>query len=153
MELYQVTYQLSMLVAAAVMLGLAVYAWQQRTAGGRRTFALLAAVLAIRMAASSFALSGSNYLLISDIRYLCDAVVPVLWFIFVVLYLGHRRVADAPGSDPAVGYPVLTLALVVTNPWHGLVWTAVTLTPNAPITVLVKSPGPWFWAHGVSQSC
>jgi PAS domain S-box-containing protein len=90
-----------------------------------------------------------NKLFWAKFQYFGIVTIPLTWFIFAVHYMG------APGwFDRWFKYrifltivPLLTLLLVWSNEYHGLVWRSVHLQAIGPMHMLGIEHGPWFWVY------
>jgi len=72
------------------------------------------------------------------------AVAP-LWLLFALDYAGRGAILAGRRAVVLAVVPLVTVALVWTNGWHHLVWTAVTPSSPAPGAPLVYGHGPAFW--------
>lgn len=152
MQWQSTPYALSLFLAAAAALVPALYSWQHRREAFPRTFALLMfslmvwsltyamEIMTTTMAAKTFWAQAS---------YFGIATAPPLLLLTAVQYTGYgsrwrqRRVRLLLWAPP-----LLTLALVWTNPWHGLIWQAATLDfLNGMIVRVVHVYGAGFWLH------
>jgi diguanylate cyclase (GGDEF)-like protein len=81
--------------------------------------------------------------------YVGIALAPVLWLLFAIGY-ARRQVHIAPALRNALGVvPLITLLLVFSNAWHGLMWQDVRLVSSNGFNALVTDPGPWFYVNAV----
>ena len=80
-------------------------------------------------------------------QYFGITAIPVAWFIFADLYGGASlRVAWFPRYRILLAVlPLLTLILVWTNDFHGLVWSHWQVRDLGLLRVLEVQHGPWFW--------
>ena len=81
----------------------------------------------------------------AKIEYLGILSVPVLWLIFVSQY--SRKDAWLIRRNMLLLWiiPVITLALVATNEWHGLIWSYIIPSPGRETELLIYKHGTWFW--------
>ncbi|MGB9956250.1 histidine kinase N-terminal 7TM domain-containing protein [Haloferax prahovense] len=137
-------------VGAVIFVVLAAYLFRRRTARRLVPGATLGAVLLFAsgfwMGTYALELSVTDFsakVLLNQLGYFGIAPLPLLWFAYVVRHAGVKlesRVAWA-----ALGsVPVAVVALVLTNPWHGLIWTDLWLNADHGFVVLVNEHGVAF---------
>jgi len=132
----------------AIILALIVnlVVWNQRNAPGRLAFCgLMTAVIiwAIASVGEFTAVSYSSKVLWSKISYIGIVNTPPAWLLFAANY-SHRK-----GWQSGKQYlwlwiiPSVILLLVMTNEWHGLIWSSI-----IPIS---KEVGAWLiYHHGIA---
>jgi len=82
--------------------------------------------------------------LIAQLQYFGIASVPVLWLSVALSYGGHHLVLSR--WYPLLWViPVLTVAIAISNEFHGLLWQRFDLIPGEP--GLSIEYGPWFRAN------
>jgi diguanylate cyclase (GGDEF)-like protein/PAS domain S-box-containing protein len=88
--------------------------------------------------------STASKLLYAQLAAVGSTLMPVLWFLFALAY-------SAPGFRIRRGIlvllwviPVITIALILTNDWHHLVWQSITRSSPASDAYMVVVRGPWF---------
>jgi len=134
------------LLSAGLTLALAVISLLRRRVRGARQLALLlfaAGWWAAFEAAITLTAGVEAKLLWMQVQYIGMAAAPLLFLRFALSYSGtETRLARAAS---AIVLPVCatTLAMVWTNPLHGLVWRAAHLDVTGRLLVLER--GPWFW--------
>ncbi|NCB08355.1 MAG: PAS domain S-box protein [Bacteroidia bacterium] len=79
----------------------------------------------------------------SQLSYLGIAFTPGCYFFFAVSFSQKSNYVTRKNILLSLILPVITLALVLTNQQHRLVWSDVTLDPVANIAHYHH--GPWFW--------
>jgi PAS domain S-box-containing protein len=137
-------------LAAAVALGLAVYAWPRRAAPGAAPFILLMSALAVFASFYAVELAAVDMqvkLLCAQIEYAGIVVLPAGWFLTVAGFVRRERALRRSTGLLLLVVPALTLLLVWTNDLHGLIWRSVRLTSAGGFTALDVAYGPWFWLH------
>ncbi len=87
-------------------------------------------------------------ILFSKLQYMAVIIITVGWLIFTLQYTGHEKWVTRRNMILISLIPLITLLLVFTNEYHGLVWSNVT-TREGPFVTSVYSHGPWFWVHTV----
>ena len=142
---------LVLLAVAVVTAGLAAYA-RQRDGYGTRSFARLLLVFAAYSATHAVGLLTpveSTRLLLSRIQWVATASVPLAWLLFALEYTGHDELLTPRIVGTLSAVPILTVVIVWTNPWHGLMWTHNSLDVVNGFAILDQEFGPWFWVYVV----
>jgi len=88
----------------------------------------------------------------TNLQYLAIVSLPVVWFQFGTQFLnpGEDKQPRSRRRDLALWLiPGLTVLLVWTDPWLGLVRTNLQLRSVSGFVVLTKDFGPWFWFSAV----
>jgi PAS domain S-box-containing protein len=147
---WQATAPSAILVLSACLgLVIAVVIWRRGSAPAARPCSLLLVAAAAWAGMAAFehaAVDPAAKVAFAKLEYPGIVSVAPLWLTFALAYTGRRRWLTPARAAALWVVPVLTLALVWTNEWHGLVWPRVTpqsLVPGAP---LVYAHGPAFWA-------
>ncbi len=144
-------YLLVILVLTAILHGaFAVYAWRKRATTGASVFGLINLALAIWLAGYAGELAGPTFdskLLWAQTEYFGIVAIPVLWFLFA---LEQRTPARTQRWLWALWImPALTLVMVWTTTWHGLLWSTIELVDAEQLASLHVTHGLWFWIHSV----
>jgi PAS domain-containing protein len=127
---------------------LAGYAWRRRREPGARAFVALmvaftvfsglhAAGLLTRDPALRIALEAGQWVGVT--------AVPVCWMAFALTYTGYDWLATPRTLAALSVVPAVTLGLVVTNPYHGLVFAENVPLEVAGLMLVEQTFGPWFW--------
>ena len=139
-----------LLVTAAISGGLALYAWQRRSAVGAAPFALLmlgvagwSLVYALRLGSTDLAAK----LFWAKARYVAIVVVPSSWLAFVLQYTGRGKLLTPRNVAILAIVPVFTLVLVWTNDVHHLFWSDIGLERTSSLVVWSATHGPGFWVY------
>jgi PAS domain S-box-containing protein len=139
-----------LIAAAATAGGVACYAWAQRHVPGAVALCGLMLAVAWWSTGYAFELSGSSLsaqLTWAKIEYLGIVLLPPAWLVFALHYTGRERWLTGRFGVAVMAVPLVTLGLVWTNEFHGLIWSRVTLSMDGPIPALELVHGPWFWIH------
>ena len=85
------------------------------------------------------------------LQYPGAVVTPVAWFAFALNYANGARRSSALTLLLMSIIPVITLCLVATNGWHGLIWKSTSLVSTSDLSFvgLVVDGGPWSVVWGV----
>ena len=141
-------YMLAQSVGALVSLLAAVVAWRRRSSPGGIVFALMMSAVAIWTFAVSMEEGSVGIpakVLFSKISYLGAVSAAPLFLLFARSF----RHGDRPFRTPSVlllwVIPAASFALTVTNEWHGLIWSSVTLAQPPAGNLAVYAHGPAWW--------
>src|SRR6266516_6758555 len=139
-----------MIASAVVSTALAYFAWHRRPAPGATAFCLL--MLAVSEWALAYALELvspdlPSTLLWDNIGWLGSLSAPTLWLVFALQYTGRERWLSRPIVARLFVEPLVTLLLVWTNQFHGLVENNISLDYNAPFSALIVGYGAWYWLN------
>jgi len=135
-----------LLLLAALAVGLAHLVWR-RYRGPQATWCallLLAAsgwMLGYAFELGSAALSAK--VLWAKLQYLPIVMVPYIWLSFVVAYTDRARWLTRRNLALLAVEPLVTLALVWTSKYHGLLYRNTRLDPSG--SFLAADYGLWFW--------
>jgi len=138
------------IIATIISLCLGWFGCRHRHAAGAKAFVainLSHTIWASMQILSVSSVSLENKIFFSKIQYLGIVATPVCWLLFAITYTGYGRLLYSFKSLLLAVIPVITLILVSTNEFHGLVWSAVGLNPTAPFSSLVINHGRWFLVH------
>ena len=130
-----------LLLAAAPTAWLGLLAWQRRRAPGALALALTAGVVTAWCVLAAVDSTSSNpavKLILSNLEYVCQALLPVLWLLVVLDFIGsHSWLRRAQASLFVI--PAVTVALALTTPF---------LNTTAPVTASTPlNNNPWFWVQ------
>ena len=141
---------LTLVLLATIVVGVAaaILAWKERPEPGAVP---LAALLAGQIWWSVFLVFDLNAttlaakVLFSDVRWLGVVVIPVAWLLFALAYTGRDRYLRPRYVALLSIVPAITVALALTNQFHGLIYADSRLVEEGGRVILDRSPGPWFW--------
>jgi PAS domain S-box-containing protein len=142
-------YTLPVLFASVVAARLMVLAWRQRDLEYAPPFALLCAAVALWMLAYAGELAAVEppaKLWFLRLKFVGVVACPLAWLAYALAYAGHRRLARR-ALPFALILPLITLALIWTNQWHGLFWRSITPVNYRGWAMTAVVYGPWFWVH------
>jgi len=141
----------------ALVVGSALLALAVGLAALRRRPDPMAVPLALLMAAAvswavphaiSMAATGEAATLFWErMRYPATVLSPIAYFGFSVAYAGYDRWLSRRRLALLSAVPFVTVVLVWTNPFHGLFWASVSVTPVGGVTIVESVPGPWYWIN------
>jgi PAS domain S-box-containing protein len=144
-------YAILLVITAAISAALALYSRRRYLAARTGWFALL--MLAVSVWSLSYALELSNdslsgKLFWSKVEYLGITTIPALWLAFALQYTGRERWLTRRNRFLLAIEPIVTLLLVWTNEFHGLIWQSTKLDTSGSFAMLdIKLYGAFFWVH------
>lgn len=146
-----VTLPLLLLINTGVALVILQTAWQRRRTRGAVPFFWMVLAVAFWSVTAAMELVVADVyqkLLWSKLQYFSITSLPALWFAFALEYGQaegqHSRIRPIHLALLWV-IPVITLVLALSNEWHGLIWSDVTLIQPAPHALARYEHGVWFW--------
>ncbi|MFC3477251.1 sensor histidine kinase [Halobacterium litoreum] len=104
------------------------------------------AVWTLGYAAELSATTRATQLLFARVQYVGNAFTPLLWFGYVLAYVGHADAVDRRWWAALAVPPVAVVALAVTYPATDLLWTSVETVRTRDFAVLVTDHGVLFYA-------
>lgn len=143
-------YLLPTFTAGGVTTLLAAYAWGKRDTRAALPFTVMMVGLAIWSVGYGIELGFTTLkpmLFWDRVAFIGSVIVPTAWLLLAVEYAGY----DAWLTRTRVGLltvePLVTLALVWTNEFHGLIWRHTALDSTGAITKPQLTFGPGYWAN------
>ena len=135
---YENVYIGALLISGGFALTVAAWLWSEDLGLEAKVFTAFMAlhpIIAVLVAAELLAPAGSDLALALYGVHIA-AVLPVvpLWFVFAALYTDRRHWLSRPLLGAIALWVVVTAALELTNPLHGLLWSEY---------VVVQSPFPY----------
>jgi N-terminal 7TM region of histidine kinase len=143
-------YVLPVITSAVVAAALAYSAWQRRPAPGATSFSLLMLAVAEWSLAYALELASPDLptiLFWDNMAWLGAAFAPTLWFAFALQYTDQARWLTRRNVALLAIEPLITLLLVWTNGFHGLVESNIRLDTSGSFSALVVTYGPWYWIN------
>ncbi|MFB6084969.1 MAG: histidine kinase N-terminal 7TM domain-containing protein [Halorientalis sp.] len=145
-------YVLALCVPVTLVAAFAVETWRRCDGPGVGALRLL--LLSVGLWAGGTALTllapdRATWVTFEQVAWTGRIGVPVAWVLFALRYTGYGdRVTRR--STAALALPgAVMLALVWSNPIHGLVWSDVRLVHAAGVAVGLQTQGPAYWAFTV----
>ncbi len=149
-------YILLLIGLAALGAYLGIYSWHRRTAPGAKMYAIfmLAMVSYIICYAMEYVSADlATKIIWSKLEYISPAIVPLAWLGFSFEFTGRARWLSRSKLALLSAMPAITLALVWTNEYHGLIWSVIPLEVGVPFRImLVSTYGAWFWVFWAYNS-
>lgn len=138
-------------VTAAISLGVARTMWR-RASPGARTCATLMVAIALWSAAYACELASTaqaTQLAWAPVEYLGILFAPVAWFVFALRFTGRDGWLGRGALTILAVVPVVLYGLVLTDPWHHLVYAQADTIRDGRWLVLKLVYGPAGWANVV----
>lgn len=140
--------------ALAMLVATCVTAWRRRERPeARALFALGVACAGWVLVNSAEVIAptpGATYR-IAQFAYLFSASSSVAWFVFACAFTDHVAWLRKAPALAAAALLATGVALVFTNPLHGLMWRSATYVPVHGLLGIRVVHGPWFYVYaGVS---
>lgn len=124
-------YTLFLLLAAGIVFGLAFLLRRHRHALGAGALAVMMLAAGLWDLGAGLELSAADHfykVLWAKLQYLGIVAIPVAWLAFAVVYTGRESWLSRRNLALLCVVPAITLLLVATNEYHGLIWSQVELT-------------------------
>ncbi len=138
------------LLSAAFLGGLGVYCWLYRTVPVTTSIAqvmFLCAGLALDYAFDLSSVSLPDKLFWMKGRFFFLAVVPVLWLVMIVRYIGQESLVTGQRLAALFVVPAITVILAWTSDHHTLFRYNYHLDTSGLFPILLWNSGPWYWIH------
>jgi PAS domain S-box-containing protein len=152
MEFQFSPYLLPLIGAALVSGWVAAYVWTRRSTRSAPALVLLALAIMVWSLGYAFEIASTGLaakLFWGKVEYLGIVTVPLFWFIFAYNHASRDKQMSPRTILLASLVPGITLVLVFTTEWHGLVWQDIGVQTADNFSALQVSHGPWFWVHSV----
>lgn len=143
-------YVLPVIASAVVSAAVAGFIWHRRPAPGATSFCLLMLAVAEWSLAYALELVSADLptiLFWDNITWIGAAFAPMLWLAFTLQYSGRARWLTRRNIAILMVEPLLTLLLVGTNQFHGLVENAIRLDTSSSFAALEVTNGVWYWIN------
>ena len=136
--------------AAVISWALSLIAWRRRDVPGGGYFSLM--LLGVGFWCLLYALEGALAgitlkTVVAEAEYLGIVSVPVFWLLFALRYTGLDGALSKRRIALFFVVPAATLLLLVTNQFHGLMWSSAGHVSPGSFPALLVSHGPFFWVH------
>jgi signal transduction histidine kinase/CheY-like chemotaxis protein len=136
---------LPLVIAPALLLPLAVYAFRHRQVRGAIWYCALLLAIALWSAAYAWELGAPDFpqkLLALRIKYIGVIALPIVWIGFVLDFVARERAAVRRTTRRLLAVALVFLAAAWTNEWHELFWGRLTLEPSGTLyTFTGRGPG------------
>lgn len=149
-------YAIPLLIGAIPTLDLAAIAWRHRSHQAARYFALFSLAVACLMITYGLELMSASLPLMMiwvKLEYIFLLSIPVLWFLFVLVYSGYEHLINRTRIILLFLIPAIHLFTVWTNEYHGLNWQTVGVQMVGDIVLFDRTYGPAFWIDIIYLYC
>ncbi|HMQ52581.1 MAG TPA: histidine kinase N-terminal 7TM domain-containing protein [Anaerolineae bacterium] len=139
-----------LLLAGLVSVLLGIYAWRRRSTTGATAFTLLTLTVAIWSFGYVLEIaSGDRAVKIfwAKVQYFGITGTPLAWLAFALQFTNREKWLTRRNIALFAVIPLLTIPIVWTTEWHGLLWSRIDFDPQAPFEPLKLSYGLWFWVN------
>ena len=143
-------YTVLLFTAAALAAAMAISAIKMRPNLGTRSFALLMSAVTFWAIVAVFeviSLDQFTKIFSHSFKYLFIVIVPITWLTFGLYYANRLRRWQRLHLILLMIIPVVTLALIVTNDRHELMFTSLEWHHGNNGLLIFRNFGPWFWVH------
>jgi PAS domain S-box-containing protein len=142
-------YIVPIFLAAGVSLSVAVYIWRQHSAVAAPAVLLMVsvAVWTLAYALEIGSTDLANKIFWGKVKYLGVTTVPSIWLFLAVKYLGRKQWLTKRSLGFLSIEPIITLLLVWSNEFHGLIWTNFRMERVGSLYLKVSTHGLWWWVH------
>lgn len=146
------SYLILLYMSSAVCMALAVFLWdrfwRKRGVAPARTFAFMMAAVSFWALGCALALHsgdpGGTYLW-ERLKYAGMLLVPPLWFLFSLQWTGRDRKWPRAATASLFLASGMIMILVITDPWHHLVWAEFRFVRFGPYLFDEVVHGPVWW--------
>ena len=150
MHLQYTAYAMLIAITAALSAALTVIAWRRHDVRAAKPFVLLTLAIFEWSLGYAFELSSADLATQIDwakLEYFGIVGVPLTWFVFTLIYTGREQWLSRRKLILLAVEPLITVLLVWTNDWHGLVWSNVATRTVQSFSMFAPTYGAWFWIH------
>lgn len=141
-------YYTPLIIAVGLSLLTGFYSWQYRSRPEGKALLVLS-LSVVWWATLNIFEYGFNDLAVKSffakLEYFGIEVAPVAWMIFVAIYTDQWKWLNRRNLLLLAIIPVVTLIMMFTNEYHGLMRYDVALDTSGPFSVITKTYGVWFW--------
>jgi len=143
-------YTIPLIVAATLSATSALYIWRRHRVAAARTMALILLIGTGWIVGYALELASADLhtkVFWNNAQYPAVTIVSIAWLVFTLQYTGREKWVTRCNVAVSSIIPAITLILVFTNEYHGLMWSRIELNTEGPFAVLSYIYGIWFWVH------
>ncbi len=147
---------IALCIAAVIGVWLTLLVWRKRGVPGAVPFVILSAALtewSFTYALEIGAKTLEAKIICAQFQYIGIAMIPVGWFLFAQGYLRYELWLRRRRIALLLIIPVLTILIGFTNQAHHLLWAAVELNTDGPLSVMDATYGVWWMVFFVYSYC
>jgi PAS domain S-box-containing protein len=149
-HLHSTTFGILLLTGAAISAVLSFSAWKRRSVTGAIPFALLTLAVAEWSIGYAFEVMSealSTKVFWAEAKYFGIVIIPFAWLSFAIQYTGREKGLTRRTLILLTIEPLLTMLMVWTNHFHGLIWSDIQLKTIGSFSLCISTYGAWFWLH------
>jgi PAS domain S-box-containing protein len=142
-------YLIPYLISLALSTGVGLYAWRHRDVNGAASFALYALAQASMTLGYIFELPSASLeakIFWDNTQFVGMLVAPMATLAFALQYTGRKLSHPKRVWGTLTIVSLISLLLVFTDDWHGLIRSEAWLVPGEPFSALAYDFSPSFWA-------
>ncbi|MCA9904348.1 MAG: PAS domain-containing protein, partial [Anaerolineae bacterium] len=145
-------YSIPLAISAGISAWLAFLVWRRRPGPGVNPLVAILALILLWNVAYNFEIAvdaEAAKRLLAGIQYIAITLIPVSWLAFVLEYSGREKWLTQRNLMLLLIEPVIVVTIALTNRYHTLLYTSVTLLPEGSYSILLTQKGPVFWLHWI----
>ncbi|MBW2623895.1 MAG: PAS domain S-box protein [Deltaproteobacteria bacterium] len=150
MDLHYTHIALISFITSGISIAIAFISWKRRSTPSAFAVMLLMLAIAEWTFARTFealAVEMSFKVMWAKFEYFGIMSLPIFWLLFTLQYThSWNKIVTKRNISLLFIIPLITLILVFTNEWHGLIWQDIVPSPGRETDVLIYDHGIWFWA-------
>ncbi|GAB4502102.1 MAG: hypothetical protein Fur0035_16490 [Anaerolineales bacterium] len=146
------SFSLALFISSAISAWIAVIAYQRRKFQGASALMSIMAALtwwSLAYGMENLGNTAAWHILWASIGYVGVTSIPLLWLIFALQYTNNKNPILSKTVFWLWLFPLLTVIMVWSNPWHHLMWSQIDLRSIYGISVQSVEHGPYFWIHAM----
>jgi diguanylate cyclase (GGDEF)-like protein/PAS domain S-box-containing protein len=141
-------FTLILILTGGIAWALAVYLWKRRNQRG--TVALIFILIGAGIWCFLYSMEVFTYHIpliktMAKLEYFSITTIPVLWFLFAIAYTNQDKWLKRKFIPYFFIIPGILVAFVLTNDWHGLVWTNIYINSSVTPAEIIYQHGLVFW--------
>jgi len=145
-------YIVPLLISGTISFLVAYYAWAHRTVSGASALALLALAVGDWAIGYALEIAGadlSTKVFWAKVEYIGTTTIPLLWLVFCYNYFNQNKPMSGRVIAALGILPLITLLLVFTTEYHGLIWSHYFISRTGDFSSLGVVHGLWFWVYWI----
>ncbi len=143
-------YTLPLIATATFATSLALFVLFRRPVPGRIAFATLMLAVTTWSVGYALEIGAAAYdakVFWAKVQYIGIGAVPLLWFCFVMFFVGESEWLTARRFAGLAVIPVTTVALAWSNDSLGLIWSKISVNESLGFSMLEFEYGAGLWTH------
>lgn len=150
MNFHYTPYTLLSLISTFISLAFVAFAWRRRSAAGVLPFIVVLLSVAVWSFGYALELASADVPTVMfwvKLQYFGIATAPIAWMLTALEYAGRDQWTMRRRVLLLAIIPATTILLALTNEYHHLIWSSISIDTGGPFTVFQASYGFWFWVH------